>query len=138
MVGGAPADAERAARPLGGGAAPGGDVAVVPQHPVPGLAVVVAVDLGLDLDPAVVGLGLDLPVRAPRAGAAPGHVVPAARGVGDADPRDGDGEGDQQCDGGAGGCLHLGLLVVVRVSGTAPASWGATLTPGHVLDVSPR
>src|SRR3954468_7698639 len=53
-------DVEGPARGPRGGVVPGGHPAVVPQHPAPDLTVAVAVDLRLDLDAAVVGLGLDL------------------------------------------------------------------------------
>ena len=67
--------------------APRREAAVVQDPPPPGLAVPVAVDLSLELDPSVAGLGLDLPVGA--AGAAPrpddvpvGGAAPAARASG--------------------------------------------------------
>ena len=62
MVVHAAVDAEGAAgRPRRAGAVTGG-VSVVAQPPVPGLAGDVAVHLGLDLDPAVLGARLELPV----------------------------------------------------------------------------
>ena len=50
--------------------------------PTPGLPVDVAVDLALDLDAAVLGAGLELPVRRARAGAAPDDVAELTRRFG--------------------------------------------------------
>src|SRR4029078_2589893 len=68
LVGQSAVHREGAAGGVRGSGAPRGDAAVVLDRPVPDLAGAVAVDLGLELDPAVVGLRLELSARgAPRA-----------------------------------------------------------------------
>src|SRR4029079_12197674 len=71
---------EGAAGAVRGARAPRGDAAVVLDRPVPDLADVVAVDLGLELDPAVVGLRLQLPDGGPAAAAVGAALRPAGGG----------------------------------------------------------
>ena len=81
-------DVEGAAARRRGGRAAVADRAVVADGPAPLLARDVAVDLALDLEPAVVGLDLELPVGAAAAAAGADHavVVAAVRAAGSSLP----------------------------------------------------
>src|SRR3954452_5125440 len=74
-VGHPPVHREGMARTAGLAGAFGGAVVVVQERPVPALACAAAVDLALELDPAAVGLDLELPDG--RAVAAAVRAVPA-------------------------------------------------------------
>ena len=115
-----PVDAERAARRGGGARCPRATRTPlsVMVH-AEGLADDVGVDLGLDLEAPVVGLDLELPGAAGRAGARDADVVAAAGGLrGDRDGEDGGGgqAGHGECCGDAlhGGAPSVGRTLVVR------------------------
>src|SRR3954465_5895143 len=89
-VGDAAADVERSTAASGRGAGLRHQDAVVADADPPGLADVVAVDLVLHLDAAVVVLGLELPVRGTGAAAGADDAVPA---LGEREGGAGDDEG---------------------------------------------